>query len=217
MRFANLIWDFDGTLFDTYPALVRAIERALADFDVCVPRECIEVLLRDTLAGTLDTLAAEHRIQRAALAARTEFFAGQNTVRDKPPFPGAIATLQRILAQGGRNFMNTHRDGESLMALLNWYKVDGYFAGVVCKDDGFPRKPDPASFRALLTQYDLPQDVTLAVGDRFLDVQAAHRAGIQAALFDPAGVSGAAPCAEAMPDVVVRTFDDLWAMIAADG
>ncbi len=216
MRFSYLIWDFDGTLFDTYPALVRAIERALGDFDVTVPAERIEALLRDTLAGTLDTCAVEHDISRSALAARVVYFAGQNTARNKPPFPGAIAMLERVLAAGGANYMITHRDRESLMALLSWYKVDGVFAGIVCKDDGHPRKPDPACFNALLAARNLPHEQALAVGDRFLDIQAAHGAGIQACLFDPASVIDELPVPEARPEFVVASYDDLWAIVQAD-
>ncbi len=34
MLFHHLIWDFDGTLFDTYPAVVRAMLLGLADFGI---------------------------------------------------------------------------------------------------------------------------------------------------------------------------------------
>lgn len=213
MRFLYLIWDFDGTLFDTYPALVRATQRALGDFGIDEPAERIAALMRDTLDGTLDTFAADHNISRSALDARVMYFAGQNTVRDKPPFPGAISMLERVLAAGGTNYMITHRDRESLMVLLNWYKVDGFFARILCKDDGYPRKPDPASFRALLAEYELPAEGVLAVGDRFLDVQAAHGADIQACLFDPGLVCGEPPVPEARPDFVVRSYDELWAIV----
>jgi phosphoglycolate phosphatase-like HAD superfamily hydrolase len=29
--FENIIWDFDGTLFDTYPGMIYAFKRALGD------------------------------------------------------------------------------------------------------------------------------------------------------------------------------------------
>ena len=31
MRFKNFIWDFDGTLFDTYPHMVAAMQKALPE------------------------------------------------------------------------------------------------------------------------------------------------------------------------------------------
>ena len=31
MKYRHLIWDFDGTLFDTYPRICRAYQKALAD------------------------------------------------------------------------------------------------------------------------------------------------------------------------------------------
>ena len=30
----NYIWDFDGTLFDTYPAMVDGAQQALKDFGI---------------------------------------------------------------------------------------------------------------------------------------------------------------------------------------
>lgn len=32
--FKDIIWDFDGTLFDTYPGMVYAFKKALKDFGI---------------------------------------------------------------------------------------------------------------------------------------------------------------------------------------
>ena len=34
----NYIWDFDGTLFDTYPAMVEGVFQALHDFGIERPK-----------------------------------------------------------------------------------------------------------------------------------------------------------------------------------
>ena len=31
MLFSSLIWDFDGTLFNTYPHMIRSMRRGLAE------------------------------------------------------------------------------------------------------------------------------------------------------------------------------------------
>ena len=33
MRYDDLIWDFDGTLFDTYPPMCRALRLAMEKMD----------------------------------------------------------------------------------------------------------------------------------------------------------------------------------------
>ena len=36
MRYKHIIWDFDGTLLDSYPAMVRAFVAAAADYGIAV-------------------------------------------------------------------------------------------------------------------------------------------------------------------------------------
>ncbi|HAX98844.1 MAG TPA: phosphoglycolate phosphatase, partial [Candidatus Atribacteria bacterium] len=34
MKYTEYIWDFDGTLFDTYPVMVKAFQRALRELGI---------------------------------------------------------------------------------------------------------------------------------------------------------------------------------------
>lgn len=52
--------------------------------------------------------------------------------------------------------------------------------------DGYPRKPDPAMYLAMLTAHDLTAADCLAVGDRPIDAEAAHAAGMKAAMLESA-------------------------------
>ncbi len=203
MRFTSLIWDFDGTLFDTYPPLVSAIERALGDFNVTLPRATIRQMLRGTLAHTITALVSAHDLQQDVFQARIDSYHSQANVRENRPFPGAIQILERILAAGGRNYLVTHRDTESLSAMLTWYRVDGLFTDVITSDDGFPRKPDPASFNALIERHSLPRDSVLVVGDRDLDIQAGRAARVHTCLYD------GLPSPGVLPDFMIRTFVEL--------
>ncbi len=207
MRYSHLIWDFDGTLFDTYPPLIKSIEQALADFDIVVPRDQIVALLHGTLSDTLATLSGAHALRVEQLQARVTFYTKQTTMRDRRPFPGAISFLERMLAAGGQNYLVTHRDADSLSALLNWYRVGGLFADIITGDDGFPRKPDPASMTAMIERNNLPRDNVLAIGDRELDVLAGKASRVHTCLINaslPASVS---------PDYVVTSYDELGSVV----
>lgn len=207
MRYRYLIWDFDGTLFDTYPALVRSIERALADHNLTVPRGELEHMLAETLQFCFETLVERFSLDADAFDARIEHYHRQTTVRDKPPFPGVIRLCERFVKAGGQNFIITHRDHDSLMQLLTWYKVEGLFAATITRDDGYPRKPDPASFEALLERRALPCDQVLAVGDRDLDVLAGQAAGVHTCLFN------ATPGDGVQPDHTIASFAELEALL----
>jgi phosphoglycolate phosphatase-like HAD superfamily hydrolase len=203
MRFRYLLWDFDGTLFDTYPPLVRAIERALADLETAEPREEIERLLGITLADCVATLAERHGLDPAALDTQISDYYRQTTPQDMPPFPGAIRVCERLIAAGGRNYMFTHRTRPSLMRLLDGYGVAGLFADCLTVEDGYPRKPDPAGFIALLEKHALPRGEVLAVGDRDLDIVAGQGAGVRTCLFN------AQPSPGVKPDYVITQFQAL--------
>jgi HAD superfamily hydrolase (TIGR01509 family) len=208
MRFDTILWDFDGTLFDTYPPLVAAIAHALADAGFSAPPDEIATLLSDTLEVTITTLADRHGLDAAAFEAAIRRHWSTTTPRENPPFPGALELCRRFRAAGGRNFIVTHRDRETLMALLNWYDAAGLFEDCLARDDGYPRKPDPASYHALVEKHDLDPDTMLVVGDRALDILAGQNAGMHTCLYD----SGPTP--DATPDYVIARFEELDAILA---
>ncbi len=203
MRYCCVIWDFDGTLFDTYPPLIRSIERALAEYGAVVPRAELEAMLNQTLQFCFETLVERFSLDADAFDARIDTYHRRTTVKEQPPFPGAIQVCERVVKAGGRNYVVTHRDRESLMRLLTWYKVEGLFADFVTSDDGYARKPDPASYIALLEKHTLPGDQVLTVGDRAIDVLAGQAAGIHTCLFNGTPGDGV------LPDYVIASFDDL--------
>lgn len=211
MHFPYLIWDFDGTLFDTYPPLIRAIERALADFDAAESYDVIADMLRGTLADTLNTLSSVHDLDRALLESRMTYYHGQASVRDNRPFHGAIRVLERVLVAGGQNFIVTHRDSDSLSMLLNWYRVTGLFEDMITSDDGFARKPSPEAFNAMIARHSLARNRVLAIGDRDLDILAGQAAGVHTCLYN------AQPSEHAMPEFFVRTFSELEAVLDVTG
>ena len=203
MRFRYLIWDFDGTLFDTYPVLNRSIRRALAEFGVESDEERIAAMLSDTLSDTIDALAREHDLDVETFVERIRHHQAEASLAERPPFPGAIRVCRRFLKAGGTNYIHTHRDTESLMAYLDFQGVVNLFADCVTRDDGYPRKPDPAGFAALVEKHNLPKAEVLAVGDRDLDVLGAHAAGLAACLF------GTEPGPGVEPEYVIHDFGEL--------
>ena len=208
MRFDYILWDFDGTLFDTYPPLVRAIEQALAEWGARVPAGRIRALLTDTLANTIDTLSGEFGLDRDEFTARVTRYRHANaSPADCLPFPGVIALCERFMAAGGANLLFTHRDLPTLHTLLATHKADHLFLDILTTDNGYPRKPDPAGFRALIERNALPRDRVLAVGDRDLDILAGKGAGIATCLYD------AKPSPDALPDFCIASWGELAALL----
>jgi phosphoglycolate phosphatase-like HAD superfamily hydrolase len=113
---------------------------------------------------------------------------------------------QLIHSRGGLNLIVTHRRRAGLDQLLTTHGLADHFNDIISHDDGYPRKPDPDAFNTLIERHQLPRGETLAVGDRDIDILAAHAAGLAAALFGTNPIT-------ATPDVVLRDFGTLRRLI----
>jgi HAD superfamily hydrolase (TIGR01549 family) len=178
-----IFWDFDGTICDTYPAIARAVNAALATFGASASLERVIELASISLDGCVRILAQEHRIPYQELdAAFTETYKDVHP-SEQIPFPGLVKLFDELSVAGVPQFIVTHRRRRSLVALLDTHKLQPYFTSIIAADDGFPKKPAPDALIYLLETYRfIPTDVLL-IGDRDLDILAGHAAGMPTCLF----------------------------------
>ncbi|MEJ2252240.1 MAG: HAD-IA family hydrolase [Candidatus Lokiarchaeota archaeon] len=71
--------------------------------------------------------------------------------------------------------------------LLKYNALSNYFEEIITREDEFPKKPDPESFLYIINKYKLPKEKVLAIGDRELDIKAAHSTNIKSCFFNPKG------------------------------
>lgn len=187
----DFIWDFDGTLYDTYPIMTQSFIKALQQLGV--HQVDAKALYRDlkirSVRAAAESFAAQADFTAAELAAayhQIEHAAQQNP----RPYPGAVAVLLAVVKNGGRNFLDTHRD----QSVYQYLKQDGlwqYFSGGVDANQDFPRKPDPSAINAIVNQYHLNPQTTAMVGDRQLDIVAGQNAHVQTIYFNVDGYDDA--------------------------
>jgi len=201
--FRNIIWDVDGTLFDTYPAIAQAIKASLNDLGKNASLAWIVELARQSLSQCGVVLADKYQLDGGELEQALEKHFGRITFEESPPFPGVIALCQYICSIGGKNVIVTHRGWAGTMDLLIGHKLDGYFAGCITRDDDYPRKPDPTAFEAALAVYHLQPEETLTVGDRQIDILAGQAAGLFSCFYgvETDGVKA---------DLAISSFDELY-------
>jgi len=202
----SLIWDAGGTLFNTYPAAVMAFRRALHERGLSVPQTRILELCKHSLRHCTTTLARDFELDRSVLYTSFKEYYAQIPLSAQYPFPGVVDVCALVCEHGGDNFVVTHRCRASLMALMAEYQMAHYFSDFITSDDGYPRKPDPASIQALLQRHALVLDATLAIGDRDIDIRAAMRAGVHTCFF------GEVP-SNVQPDLTITDFQDLKRML----
>jgi phosphoglycolate phosphatase-like HAD superfamily hydrolase len=179
----NIIWDADGTLFDTFPAFTSAFSAALEDLGGCASLEWIDHLARISLDHCVETLAAENNLGVDAVRAGFRRHYSNISLMEQLPFSGVIDVCQLILSFGGINVIVTHRGLQSLLRLLDAHSMLHLFTAYLTGDDPFPQKPDPAMFEEMMERYGLNREDTLTVGDRVLDVKAGKAALIRTVYF----------------------------------
>lgn len=185
MRFRDFVWDYDGTLFDTYDAVCRAYHRAAVQLGIKIPFDELRLLIKHSLGWSAEQLEKRFGVPaKQILDAYYLLAPEEETLEAMKPYPGVKETLKAIAENGGRSFLYSHRDHVSMDALKH-YGLDGFFTGAITKDDHFPRKPAPDALLYLIGKYGLDPKTSVMVGDRSLDVEAGLNAGMSGALFDP--------------------------------
>ena len=178
------IWDMDGTLIDSYGAIVSSltdVARACGAADSpetilkAVKQGSVSGYLRDLSAGTGKSTEALYQMYRAT---------GHAKDHEITLIPGAAETLRALQEQKAQHFVYTHR-GATTRPLLERLGIKGYFTEIVTSENGFRPKPSGEGVTYLLEKYGLDRMKTAYVGDRTLDVLCAKDAGVQAILYLP--------------------------------
>jgi phosphoglycolate phosphatase-like HAD superfamily hydrolase len=187
VAFINIIWDFDGTLFDTYPEITRAFIDVLKNnYSIEYDYDKAFFLAKTSITFCIESLAGEFNIDREEFSEKfKDRYFGELTFEDKP-FEGVEKVLDYVSKRGG-NFLITHRGFESLNEFLSRNDFNKYFIEIVTSDANFPLKPDPSSFNYIIDKYKLRKEETLGAGDRIQDIEAALGSGVKACFFDPEG------------------------------
>ena len=177
----ELIWDFDGTLFDTYPLMADSLRRAMLEEGHDVPvqdiRARMAVTLSDAVAHYKSTLGiTEDTMERYR---HVMYAQGWRAAR---PFAGAEDVCARVCREGGHNHLFTHR-GVTARKYMEAWGLDRYFSVYVTDEDGLPRKPAPDMVRRVLETTGRPAQEFWMIGDRELDILAAQAAGVRGCLF----------------------------------
>ncbi|HAR1026083.1 TPA: HAD-IA family hydrolase [Enterococcus faecium] len=176
----NYIWDFDGTLFDTYPAMVDGAWQALKDFGISMDKKEIYFKMKKYSTSYLINESNLNAKEFNELFHRYE----KESTEVARPFPETKQVLEMQKDNGGRHFILTHRLTESTWGLLKEHRLAHLIEEVVGIDQDFPRKPDPASLNYLIDTFHLERTDTMMIGDRRLDIEAGKNAGVATCLYD---------------------------------
>ena len=182
MQKTAFIWDLDGTLLDSYEAILSGIEETFAQFSIPYDKEKVrEFILKYSVQDLLVQVAEERKLDVEMLnQMRAQSLAEKNA--QVVLMPGARDVLAWADQVGIRNFVYTHK-GDNAFAILRDLGLESYFTEILTSQSGFARKPSPEAAIYLLDKYQLNPDNTYYIGDRILDVEFAQNSRIQSINF----------------------------------
>lgn len=173
-----ILFDFDGTLADTAPAIVATMQRTFADMGLPIPsadaiKATIGLPLAECcrIAGNLTKEGGEE----AAAVYRPLF--GLYAADYTAIYPEVKDTITWLHEHGVRMAICTSRGAVSLDQILTAREIDFGFETRVTADDGLTPKPAPHMVLALLDRMGLSADETLVVGDTTFDITMGNSAG----------------------------------------
>lgn len=176
-RFDLIVFDWDGTLFDSTALIVRCIQDACADLGVTVPSNeaatyVIGLGLQDALRHAVPGLHAS-RYPELANRYRQHYFARQHELS---LFEGTLEMLQALKARHHWLAVATGKARRGLDEALAHSQLAGLFDGTRTADET-ASKPDPRMLLELMREFGAEPQRTLMIGDTTHDLQLALNAG----------------------------------------
>ena len=182
MQKTAFIWDLDGTLLDSYEAILSGIEETFDQFSIPYDKEKVrEFILKYSVQDLLVQVAEERKLDMEVLnQVRAQSLSEKNA--QVVLMPSVCEVLAWADDTGIQQFVYTHK-GDNAFAILRDLGLESYFTEILTSQSGFARKPSSEAATYLLDKYQLDSDKTYYIGDRTLDVEFAQNSGIQSINF----------------------------------
>jgi phosphoglycolate phosphatase len=176
-RFDLIVFDWDGTLFDSTGLIVRCIQAACADLGLAVPSDAdaayvIGLGLHDALSHAVPGLPPE-RYPELGLRYRDHYFARQDEL---VLFPGTLEMLQALKERNHWLAVATGKSRRGLDEALGQAQLAGLFDATRTADET-ASKPHPMMLQELMAELGVEPTRTLMIGDTTHDLQLAANAG----------------------------------------
>lgn len=210
MLYKNYIWDFDGTLFDSYPHIFAALWKIMTSDGLAERFEPAEVMahLQVSFASMREYTSISDDAYGRFL--KIHDYAADDEIEPRiVPFADAAEVLSKVISRGGRNFLYTHRNNTTFYYLKR-FGFDGYFSDILTADENFPPKPSPDALKTLITRNSLVLSETIMIGDREIDGLSGKNAGIEGALvnYPDALPGGASPASVSKMDYISKNLTE---------
>jgi len=177
-RFRAVLFDYDGTLADSYAAITASVNHVLQHHGRPILKEDeVRHMVGHGLESLMETILPGIDPHAAARLYREHHpsVMGSHT----KIFPGVEEGLKALRASGIKLGICSNKPSYFTKALLKIFHLDQFFEVVYGPDDAGAAKPDPTMVLKALEKLGVPREQALYVGDMEVDIETGRNAGVE--------------------------------------
>lgn len=206
----NYIFDFDGTLMDTAPVIVAAMdatvkEMGLPSLGADIYKQSIGLGLEDTFKRLFPDIDGRSK-EYADLYVKQ--FPKFNIPGIAKPFTGVLETLKKLNYKNVPMAVASSRNHGTLDVFLKDMGVFDFFKMITGEGDVQNGKPNPDAVLAILAALGWKAEETMVVGDADVDIKMGKAAGCLTCAVTY-GNGSLESLKSASPDYIINSFSEI--------
>jgi phosphoglycolate phosphatase len=178
MRYRTVLFDFDGTLFDTVEGITKSIQYALRKHGIEEPLDRLRCFAGPPLVDKFMELYGVSRAEAETLVVEFRERYVPVGVYESAPFPGIRTLLDRLRAAGLILGVATSKPQNMAELLLDQAGMRGCFDVIVGSSPGVNNEQKWQIVRRAMELTDSDPASTVLIGDTKYDVLGAARCGV---------------------------------------
>ena len=173
-----LFFDFDGTLTDSIPPAIVAIQKMIEELKL--PFKSKEDIHRHVGFGEVPLVSGaigskDGKLIEAAMNIYFKYYMGEG-LKEIKLYPHVREFLERF--KNKPKIIVSNKSDRFIKLILGYHRLETYFAEIVGGDTALTLKPDPGTINMLLAKYKITPKRAIFVGDMTVDIETGKNAGV---------------------------------------
>ena len=175
--FQNVLFDLDGTLTDSYEAIVTSLEYALEKKGIA-PKTRRSYIGPSLVYSCENVYGTSRELADEVVAEYRRVYRGGNMFKVRI-YEGIPQLLESLGRAGVRMFVATSKPEEFAVAILEKIGLSKYFEKIQAPDFKTCEHGKEELIKTIINEFDLNPDECLMVGDTRFDIEGGIKAGVK--------------------------------------
>lgn len=187
-RYKGYIFDFDGTLFDTYESLISVYKKGFAAVGETCTEEDVKTYMRESLYFTAGRRGYEGKTRDTFIKVVNDSLDDEDSLSLIRIYPEVREVLGAIRKEGAEIGIVSGNKDAHIVEVLKRFGLTSYFSALAGSTSVKEPKPSAAPINAIKARWqNVKENDMVYVGDSLYDPLTAKNAGIDGVLIDRLG------------------------------